>query len=96
MTVDPFGGELPHDGRIYGRGPAIPRAPAAMLWALRDYATKKVGPNNIALLFSVDEGLAYSNIRSFLANDYPALGRSPPASSSVNPPNCTRSSRTTG
>lgn len=74
MTVDPFGGEL-RDGRIYGRGACDTKGTgAAMLWALRDYATKKDGPNNIALLFSVDEEVGMFGIRSFLAKDYPTLG----------------------
>lgn len=77
MTVDPFGGEL-RDGRIYGRGACDTKGTgAAMLWALRDYAANPSGPNNIALLFSVDEEVGMFGIRSFLENDYSGLGFRP-------------------
>lgn len=77
MTVDPFGGEL-RDGRIYGRGACDTKGTgAAMLWALREYVTSGGGPNNVALLFSVDEEVGMVGIRSFLANDYPSLGFEP-------------------
>lgn len=77
MTVDPFGGEY-RDGRIYGRGACDTKGTgAAMLWALREYAMAHDGPNNIALLFSVDEEVGMSGIRSFLKNDYPSLGFRP-------------------
>jgi acetylornithine deacetylase len=77
MTVDPFGGEL-HDGRIYGRGACDTKGTgAAMLWALREYALQQNGPNNIALLFSVDEEVGMFGIRSFRGNDYPSLGFQP-------------------
>lgn len=77
MTVDPFGGEL-RDGRIYGRGACDTKGTgAAMLWALRDYAANQPGPNNIALLLSVDEEVGMTGIRSFLKNDYPSLGFQP-------------------
>jgi len=74
MTVDPFGGEL-RDGRVYGRGACDTKGTgAAMLWALRDYAQCEPGPNNIALLFGVDEEVGMFGIDSFLKNDYPGLG----------------------
>ncbi len=77
MTVDPFGGEY-RDGRVYGRGACDTKGTgAAMLWALRDYAMDRGGPNNIALLFSVDEEVGMFGIRSFLKNDYPTLGFQP-------------------
>ncbi len=74
MTIDPFGGEL-RDGRVYGRGACDTKGTgAAMLWALRAYAEQGGGPNNIVLLFSVDEEVGMLGISSFLANDYAALG----------------------
>lgn len=74
MTVDPFGGEL-RGGRVYGRGACDTKGTgAAMLWALRQYAEQGPGPNNIALLFSIDEEVGMVGIKAFLKHDYPELG----------------------
>ena len=77
MTIDPFGAER-RDGKIYGRGTCDTKGTgAAMLWALRDYAQQAEQPNNVALLFSVDEEIAMTGIQSFVKNDLPRLGWSP-------------------
>lgn len=77
MTIDPFGAEL-RDGRVWGRGTCDTKCTgAAMLWALRDYARSEDRPNNIALLFSVDEEVAMTGIQSFVKNDLPRLGFRP-------------------
>ncbi len=74
MTIDPFGAEI-HDARLWGRGACDTKGSgAAMLWAARAYAGSKRGPNNLAILFSVDEEWGMRGIRSFLAHDYPRLG----------------------
>ncbi|MEM7627404.1 MAG: M20/M25/M40 family metallo-hydrolase [Planctomycetota bacterium] len=82
MTIEPFGGEL-RDGRVWGRGAADTKGTgAAMLWALRQYAQSSNGqekPNNIALLFSVDEEVAMTGVESFVENDLPSLGFVPGA-----------------
>ena len=74
MSIDPFGAEI-RDGRLWGRGACDTKGSgAAMLWAARGYAASMNGPNNVAILFSVDEEWGMRGIRSFLARDYPSLG----------------------
>jgi acetylornithine deacetylase/succinyl-diaminopimelate desuccinylase-like protein len=74
MTIEPFGGEL-RDGRVYGRGACDTKGTgAAMLWALKQYAEHATGPNNIALLFGVDEEVGMVGVNAFLKYDYPKMG----------------------
>jgi len=74
MSIDPFAGEM-RDGRLWGRGACDTKGSgAAMLWAACAYAASGVGPNNVAILYSVDEEWGMRGIRSFLAQDYPKLG----------------------
>lgn len=74
MAVEPLGGEINGD-YMTGRGTCDTKGTgAAMLWALREYARGDHQPNNIALLFSVDEEVSMTGIQSFLANDLPGLG----------------------
>ena len=74
MTIDPFAAEL-RNGRVYGRGAGDTKGTgAAMLWALRSYLTSDRRPNNIALLFSIDEEVGMSGIQSFVNEHYPNLG----------------------
>jgi acetylornithine deacetylase len=77
MTIDPFGAEL-RDGNVWGRGTCDTKGTgAAMLWAMRHYAEQSEQPNNIALLFSVDEEVSMTGIQSFVDNDLPRLGFTP-------------------
>ena len=77
MTIDAFGAEV-KGGRLYGRGACDTKGTgAAMLWAMRQYAQQSDRPNNIALLFSVDEEISMKGVQSFVANDLPRLGWSP-------------------
>lgn len=77
MTIEPFGAEL-RDGRVWGRGTCDTKGTgAAMLWALHDYTRADDPPNNVALLFSVDEEVSMAGIQSFVHNDLPRLGWSP-------------------
>jgi acetylornithine deacetylase len=82
MTVEPFAG-LEKDGRLWGRGTCDTKGSgAAMLTALCEYAgfgaesddPQSAHPNNIALLFSVDEEWGMSGIRTFVRTHYPDLG----------------------
>lgn len=74
MTIDPFGGDI-REGRLYGRGACDTKGTgAAMLWAMKQYALDGKGPNNIALLFGVDEEVGMHGVVSFLKHDYPGLG----------------------
>lgn len=77
MTIEPFGAEL-REGKVYGRGTCDTKGTgAAMLWALRNYAQQSDRPNNIAILFSVDEEISMLGVQSFVNNDLPRLGWSP-------------------
>lgn len=77
MTIDPFGAKI-EEGRLYGRGACDTKGTgAAMLWAMRQYAQQSDRPNNIALLFSIDEEISMKGIQNFVANDLPRLGWSP-------------------
>ncbi|MDE0964869.1 MAG: M20 family metallopeptidase [Candidatus Latescibacteria bacterium] len=74
MTVDPFAGEI-RDGRLYGRGACDTKGTgAAMLWALREYAgatTEKA--NNVALVFTIDEEIYKTGVRTFVQQHLPML-----------------------
>ena len=78
MTIEPFAA-LEKEGRIWGRGACDTKGTgAAMFTALCEYAEADrealAKPNNIALLFSVDEEWGMTGIRSFVETHYPALG----------------------
>ncbi len=81
MTIDPFGGEL-RDGKVSGRGACDTKGTgAAMLWAMKRCAEGERGmlPNNLALLFGVDEEVSMRGVASFVERDLPGLGWSPSA-----------------
>ena len=72
MTVDPFGGRIA-DGRMYGRGTCDTKGTgAAMLWALSRYS-RGTGPNNVAILFTLDEEVGKTGVRTFVASQLPDL-----------------------
>lgn len=78
MVGDPFGAVI-RDGRLWGRGACDTKGSgAAMLWALHDYAELPEQPNNIAILYTIDEEVGMRGIRTFLDNDYYALGMGSP------------------
>ncbi len=79
MTIDPFGAEI-RGQRLYGRGACDTKGTgAAMLWALRNYAQFQPDrkPNNIALLFTVDEEISMKGIRTFIDEQLAQLPFSP-------------------
>jgi acetylornithine deacetylase len=77
MSVEPFAGRI-RDGRIYGRGACDTKGSgAAMLWALRRYAERAKRPNNIAVLYTVDEEIGKTGARAFVARHLPSLGFRP-------------------
>lgn len=76
MTVDPFAGQIV-DGRLFGRGACDTKGTgAAMLWALSRYR-KRGGPNNVAVLFTLDEEIGKTGVRTFVASQLPGLGWRP-------------------
>jgi acetylornithine deacetylase len=88
MTIEPFGGVIDGD-RLLGRGACDTKGTgAAMLWALRDYAAGDHQPNNIALLFSVDEEVGMVGVRAFLERDLPTLPFRPAAVFVGEPTDC--------
>ena len=77
MTVDPFAGAI-RGGRLYGRGACDTKGTgAAMLWALREYAQGAGGPNNVAVVFTLDEEIYKTGVRTFVAEQLPELSWRP-------------------
>ena len=77
MSIDPEGAQV-RAGRLYGRGACDTKGSgAAMLWALGAYAQGRDRPNNVAILFTIDEEVQMSGVRSFIENDFPVLGFRP-------------------
>lgn len=77
MTIDPFAAEV-RDGQVFGRGTCDTKGTgAAMLWALKQYASLEDRPNRIALLFSVDEEMNMTGVESFAKDHVPSLGLNP-------------------
>ncbi len=73
MTIEPFSGEV-REGRLYGRGSCDTKGTgAAMLWALRRYARGEEHPNNVAILFGVDEEVTMTGVQAFIQRDLPGL-----------------------
>ncbi len=74
MTVDPFAAEV-RDGKLYGRGSCDTKGTgAAMFWALHQYTQRESQPNNIAILFGMDEEYGMTGIRHFVKDHLPTLG----------------------
>lgn len=80
MSIDPFGGDI-RDGKVWGRGSSDTKGTgAAMLWALSRVACSTAQedlPNNLGLLFSVDEEVTMQGVESFVQHDLAALGIQP-------------------
>jgi len=77
MTVDPFAAEI-KDGRLYGRGACDTKGSgAAMLWALKQYLAGAAQPNNITILYTLDEEGGKTGIRAYAQRHLPALGWRP-------------------
>jgi acetylornithine deacetylase len=66
MTIEPFTGRV-NNGRMYGRGACDTKSSgAAMLWALRQYAQSNNQPNNVAIVFTLDEEISKIGARTFV------------------------------
>lgn len=73
MSIDPFAGEV-REGKIFGRGSCDTKGTgAAMLWAMHQYQQQEIQPNNVALLFAMDEEFGMTGIRSFVQRHLPTL-----------------------
>ena len=74
MTIDPFAGRI-EEGRLYGRGACDTKGSgAAMLWALQRGVEQGCLANNVAILYTVDEELEKTGVRSFVERHVTALG----------------------
>ncbi len=77
MTIDPLAGRI-QNGRIHGRGACDTKGSgAAMLWAMRRYAEGTDKPNNIAILYTLDEEIGKTGVRAFVERNLPSLGFQP-------------------
>lgn len=77
MTIEPFRARIDR-GRIYGRGACDTKSSgAAMLWALRQYACGGSRPNNVALLYTIDEEIGKTGAKAFAERHLPDLDRRP-------------------
>lgn len=77
MTVDPFAATV-SDGRMYGRGACDTKGTgAAMLWALKQHVNSVPGSTNVAVLFTTDEEIGKTGIRTFTEKQLPDLGWRP-------------------
>jgi acetylornithine deacetylase len=77
MTIDPFAGHI-DGGRIYGRGTCDTKGSgAAMLLALIAYRDKADQPNNVAVLYTVDEEIGKTGVRAFVNEHLSTLGFRP-------------------
>ncbi|MDA0838699.1 MAG: M20 family metallopeptidase [Planctomycetota bacterium] len=66
MTIDPFGGVI-EKGRLWGRGACDTKGTgAAMFWALQQYSQGDTRPNNIAILYTVDEEVSKTGAKVFV------------------------------
>ncbi len=74
MSIDPFAGDI-RDDKLYGRGACDTKGSgAAMLWALKGYAAQtSAAANNIAIVYTVDEEVATTGVRTFVKDHLPAL-----------------------
>ena len=77
MTIDPLSGHMKNN-RIYGRGACDTKGSgAAMLHALRRYAEEPVTPNNIAIVYTVDEEVKKTGVRAFVEQHLPTMNWKP-------------------
>ncbi len=78
MTVDPFAGNI-QDGRLYGRGACDTKGTgAAMLWGLKHYAgQERAAPNNVAIVYTVDEEIYKTGVRTFVKDHLSTLAWKP-------------------
>jgi acetylornithine deacetylase len=76
MTIDPLAAEI-RDGKMWGRGTCDTKGTGAtMIEALTRYAAGSDKPNNIAIVFTIDEEFGMTGVRA-LIKDWPNLGFTP-------------------
>ncbi len=77
MVVEPLKGEV-RDGKMFGRGSCDTKGTgAAMIWALRQYAAQQNQPHNIAIVYTTDEEMFKTGVRTFAEKQLPKLGWRP-------------------
>lgn len=88
MTIAPFAPVIA-DGRLYGRGACDTKgSAAAMLCALREYASSSSKWYNIALLLATEEEVSKTGVNAFVSQQMPLLQWRPSAVVVGEPTNC--------
>ena len=77
MTIDPFAARI-EGGRLYGRGACDTKGTgAAMLWALKRYIDQGIAGNNVAIVYTIDEEIKKTGVRTLVQDHLPGLGWTP-------------------
>src|SRR5690606_3574502 len=79
MTIDPLGSQV-RDGKIWGRGTCDTKGTgAAMMWAMLEAMRQPNLPNNLAILYTIDEESLMIGAKTFASAQLSTLGFVPQA-----------------
>lgn len=77
MTIPPFDAQI-RDGRVHGRGSCDTKGTgAAMFRALQQYHAGPEGPNNVAIVYTLDEEISKTGVRTFVGRHLDEIDQKP-------------------